>query len=301
MYVGIAAAGSLVSEDATTGMQLRGEPIQEIDEASGAQVRLQRNMKLGDKSLAGFRVHPPYRTGVGMVFWQRDIRLPPRGALEFYTGMGERAPGRSDGVVFAVELAETRQGRAGRFERVLEHAQVESKWVRHRAALDKWGGKQVRLRFVADVGPNDDATTDHACWGAVRVVGPGKNKPVTRNERFMTWVNDKAFSSSFYFSEIHSPTVDLTFAVEGHEPIYLSDLTAHAAPDVVYREFENGLAIANPSPRSATMDMEQLLPGQRFRRLQGSSQQDPVANNGTVAGRKLELRPKEGLFLIRVE
>ena len=50
--------------------------------------------------------------------WYRDVLVPAGAKLRFFTGMGERAPGRSDGVVFRVEVAELRDGRprVGRLE-----------------------------------------------------------------------------------------------------------------------------------------------------------------------------------------
>jgi hypothetical protein len=68
---------------------------------------------------------------------------------------------------------------------------------------------------------------------------------------------------------------------------------------VIYREFEHGLVLANPSPRPYELDLERLLPGRKFRRLEGSPEQDPATNDGTPVGATLTLRPKEGLFLVR--
>ncbi len=120
-------------------------------------------------------------------------------------------------------------------------------------------------------------------------------------ERFMTWVNEKDFDSGFYFSKIESDSVDLDFVVEGSEALSITRIQAHAHPDAIYREFERGLVLANPSPRPYEFDLAELSPGRTFRRLRGSRMQDPVANDGAAVGDKLTLGPKEGLFLIRVE
>ena len=131
----------------------------------------------------------------------------------------------------------------------------------------------------------------------VSVAPEGQTKP----ERFMTWVNEKDFDSTFYFSKIRSDKVILDFVIEGSEPLWIKRVQARAHPDAVYRQFEHGLVLANPSPRSYTFDLGKLFPGQTLRRLKGSATQDPVANNGSKVGGKLELGPKEGLFLVRVE
>jgi len=94
--------------------------------------------------------------------------------------------------------------------------------------------------------------------------------------------------------------VDLEFEVEGAEDMWLSEFSVHASPDVIYREFENGLVLANPSPRPFMFDLDELFPGQTFQRLQGTRTQDVVCNDGSIVRGELNLGPKEGLFLIRI-
>jgi len=117
--------------------------------------------------------------------------------------------------------------------------------------------------------------------------------------RFMTYVNDKPFTSGFYFSQISSRTIDLAFSFEGNESVWISDLTIHACPDVLYREFENGLVLANPARHEYVFDMDALFAGQKFRRLHGSPQQDPGTNNGSLVTGRLILQERDGLFLVR--
>ena len=115
----------------------------------------------------------------------------------------------------------------------------------------------------------------------------------------MTWVNEADFGAGFYFSELASPTVDLEFAVEGSEPVWISRLAAYAHPDAIYREFEHGVVLANPAPHSYDFDLDKLFPGTAFRRLKGSPRQDPATNNGAAVSGVVTLRPKEGLFLVQ--
>jgi len=116
--------------------------------------------------------------------------------------------------------------------------------------------------------------------------------------RFMTWLNEKDFTATFYFPNVRGKTVDLHLEVESGEPVWVVGLTAHAHPDAIYREFERGLVLANPSPRPYTFDLASLLPGKRYRRLRGSPLQDPQTNNGKPVGPKLTLGPKDALFLV---
>ena len=155
-----------------------------------------------------------------------------------------------------------------------------------------------------------------------------EGQEVGKDNRFMTWVGDSDFDSGFYFSNldcrqtsiesspVRAPTcatatnkpkvsngasqIDLEFVVEGSESIWISRIQAYCYPDVMYREFEHGLVLANPSPRPYTFDLDELFPGQTFQRLRGTSTQDVVCNDGSIVRGKLNLGTKEGLFLIRI-
>jgi len=117
--------------------------------------------------------------------------------------------------------------------------------------------------------------------------------------RFMTFVNGRKFTSHFAFGHVRSKQVDLEFEVEGREALYISAITTHASPDAIYRLYQNGLILANPSPRPYVFDLAALVPGRTYRRLRGSAAQDPKTNNGAAVGAKVTLGPKNALFLIR--
>ena len=93
----------------------------------------------------------------------------------------------------------------------------------------------------------------------------------------------------------------LRFEVEGAGPIWLSKITTHAHADATYRLFENGLVLANPSDAPYEFDLRQTAPGVRYRRLRGSSQQDPVTNNGQLVGDTVTLAACDSLFLVRIK
>jgi len=301
VHGGIAApAGVLVrSELPETAMGLRGRAEAAIDPNSGASVRFRRRCKLGGAAHDAYLVHPPYRAVKGYTAWWRDCTVPRRGRLELFTGMGERSPQRSDGVLFRVEAAELTDGRPGKRVRLLEHTQKAAEWVPHTVDLADWAGKRVRFRFVSDCGPKDNATTDHSHWGDVCVLGPAGRKGLTPAKRYMSWANHRAFASGFYFPDVRSKYVDLEFVVEGGEPVRVHGISAHAHPDAIYREYARGLVVANPSPRPYEFDLAKLLPGRRYRRLRAQPHQDTAANNGAPVGASLTLAPKDALFLIR--
>lgn len=304
MYVGINSPDQLASEFNPTGMRQRNAKEAPIDTATGALMRYEQSISLSGESYPGYRIHPPYRNGVGMVYWQRDVTIPRNAQLSFLTAMSERAPGRSDGVLFKVQIDTPKPNTPPQFKTIFEHNQIASEWMPHTLPLDQYANQRLTLRFVADAGPNDNSTTDQGMWGAPRITSrtnpraPSNQAPSGRRQ-FMTWANSKPFDSTFAFNSIQSESVDLTFQIEGHQPLYLNNLTAHAAPDGAYRLFQHGLVIANPSNQPATFHLNKIAPNQKFRRLLGSSQQDPTTNNGAPAQNKIKLAAKDALFLIR--
>ncbi len=293
--------GKLVTADLPyVGMCLRGQKEVPASPEAGAVVRYRPKWSLRGERHDCYLVHPPYRGGTGYTFWQRDVQVPKDGRIEFFLGMGERAPGRSDGVTFRALAAEIRNGKAGRYVQLFEADQIESRWTAHGVSLGRWSGNTLRLRFVSDCGQKDNATTDHSLWGDVRVVSPHVASDGTQPVRFMTWVNQKRFTSGFYFSQIESRTIDLEFRIEGLEPVWISKLTVHAHPDAIYREFENGVALVNPGRRSYVFDLDALFPGQAFRRIKGSPLQDPKTNDGSPVRGSVTLQDRDGLFLVRM-
>ena len=305
-WVGIAAPeGCLARDDwpPRTGMCLRGGREVNLDPTTGATVRWLAKTKLGDDGQvrSGFFVHPPYKGGTGYTFWARDVGVPLGGRLEFHTGMGPKSPERSDGVLFRVLVAELADGKAGPFTPLFEHVQKAWQWTPHQVSLARWGGRGVRLKFVSDCGPKDDATTDHSYWGDVWVLGPGGRKGVTQPVRHMTWLGTEPFTSTFYFPAVRSKAVHIELVVEGREPVWIRSIRAHAHPDAIVRHYERGAVLANPSPRPYTFDLPKLFPGQGFRRLRGSARQDPTTNNGQPAAGTLTLGARDALFLVKTE
>ena len=82
---------------------------------------------------------------------------------------------------------------------------------------------------------------------------------ITESKQFTTWVNDRPFQSRFYYQHVKSETVDLAITVGGSEPVYIQSVTVHAQSHAVYREFEHGVVLANPSRRPYTFDLQQLF------------------------------------------
>ncbi len=120
-----------------------------------------------------------------------------------------------------------------------------------------------------------------------------------RDEASALWVNQNAFKFYHYRGDVRGETVELHLEIEGDAPLWLSRLAAYAYPDVMYREFENGLVLANPSLRAFTFDLAKLLPNRMWRRLRGSPLQDPQTNNGARVAGAVTLGARDALFLVR--
>lgn len=283
-----------------SGMRVRGGTDVPLDRDSGARLAFQSNYRVGADSLPAMVLHPPYQSARGMVYWIREVEVPPDSDLYFSLGMAELAPARSDGIWYSVLIAEVKNGAPGEWKRIFESSTKEHRWIPHSVSLREWGGRRVRLRFEADCGPKDNATTDQGAWGYVRIIEPSAGG-VTKPERFMSWVNDRPFDASFYFRRVGSKTVDVTVSIEGGEPLILHSLSAHAHPDARARVFERGIVLANPSTTPFDVDLKSISPDRSYRRIQGSRQQDPKTNSGQPVRDRVRLGGLDGLFLMRAD
>jgi len=284
----------------TCGQCLRGSSEQELDTATGANLKFQRSVTIDGRTMTAFALHPPYKEKKGYVWWSRDVTLPALDYdLQFYLGMSEKAPGRSDGIWYRVFVAEIKGGVAGEDQKIFEQSTKAHEWIPGAVSLKAWSGRKFRIKFVADCGPKNNATTDQGYWGDVRLVLSGKSdSEITAFKSHMSWLNQKPFEASFYFREIRSEKVDLTITVEGAEPVLLKSLTAHAAADARCRTFEHGVVLGNPSLEPYTFELSLIACDRTLYRIKATSAQDGEANNGKVVGDKVTLGPLDGLFLL---
>jgi hypothetical protein len=118
----------------------------------------------------------------------------------------------------------------------------------------------------------------------------------------MTWLAAAPFEAGFYFAagELEGArNVTLHFEVEGEEPVVIERVEAYSAPDAMFRLFENGIVLANPSPAPVSFNLSELSPGVTYRRLAGSAHQDPSTNNEEAVAGRVTLGAKDGLFLVK--
>jgi hypothetical protein len=186
---------------ANTGLAVRGKAEQPLDTArTGAQFAPSRRV-VGGVSKEGLFCHPPYKGGVGYAFGTFRVSLPDAPcAFESYIGFADGST-TQDGCVFSVQVKaldvaqppsavhgtgpkKTQPGAAvphgtgpGAEQGFVTVEQVQyarlKAWGRLRADLAAFRGRTVLLRLVTDVGPNDNSSSDWACWGEPRIVYAG--------------------------------------------------------------------------------------------------------------------------------
>ena len=122
---------------------------------------------------------------------------------------------------------------------------------------------------------------------------------MNEENRLYSYINEKEFTSSFYFSGVGEELVDIEFTIEGGEPVRITGIEIFSHPDAMYREFEHGLVLGNPSTAPYTFNLEELFPGQKFRRINGTEKQDPGYNDGSPVSGQLTLQGRDGIFLVR--
>ncbi|SED49874.1 hypothetical protein [Ruania alba] len=115
----------------------------------------------------------------------------------------------------------------------------------------------------------------------------------------LTYIDTEPQHVVLYFPDVAHGPIDLRFLAEGTGSLTLRDLRLHAGADAMVREFEHGLVLANPSESPYQVDLASLFPEDRVRRLQGTPEQDPATNDGSLVGTSVTLGGTDGLALLR--
>lgn len=116
----------------------------------------------------GFFSHPPYASGkVGYSFALWDIALPAGQTSAFITQIGMRdGLHTTDGVTFKVVVIDA----AGKPTEVFSRHHAELRWEPVTVDLKAFAGQKIRLKLVADCGPANNTTADHAFWAEPKVI-----------------------------------------------------------------------------------------------------------------------------------
>jgi len=126
-----------------------------------------RTSSSGDVNKKAIFSHPPFGpSGPGYVFALATITLPKEPALiGWHMGMNDGTD-PTDGVTYRVVVIDE-QGKA---HQVFERHYDQVKWSPAEADLSAFAGRRLTLGLIADCGPDDDTTADHANWGEPRIV-----------------------------------------------------------------------------------------------------------------------------------
>ncbi len=116
-------------------------------------------------------------------------------------------------------------------------------------------------------------------------------------DRRWGYSNSKPFDNYFFFHEIPVTYADIEVTCESSEPVRLQSIQLYAAPDAMYRIFENGIVMTNPGLRPRSFDLKKISPGRKYRRLSATECQDAETNNGQPAGDCIILGRHDALFL----
>jgi hypothetical protein len=144
--------------DCTWGYRLRGK-----DEVSGADetgaVFSPEMIPAAGEQREGFFVHPPWKTGVGYTYAIFPLEVPGEPCrLSFGIGIRDGST-TQDGVEYRVIVID-----GNREQEVFRAIRATIGWEDHAVDLSPWSGRRVRIKLVADVGPNDNSYSDWAAW-----------------------------------------------------------------------------------------------------------------------------------------
>ncbi len=148
------------------GYALRGGDEVGPNSASGATFNVE-NLPCGGVTKLGIFAHPPWIGGVGYSWGKtRFIQLPDT-ECELRTSIGIRDGGDlSDGVLFKICLIDE----AAKEQELFSELWAKRQWKEASIDLSAFKGRRVALKFITDVGPNDNSNSDWAAWGEPRIL-----------------------------------------------------------------------------------------------------------------------------------
>lgn len=114
-----------------------------------------------------------------------------------------------------------------------------------------------------------------------------KNNP---KHKEMSWLGKDMSSSRFYFKELPEGKTTVYFHLEDNQIMNISRLNLFIGPEIVMREFENGIVIANPSKSEQKISLpKEIWKGVEF--LQ------PVMRKNKLVDGRLNIPSKDAVFL----
>jgi hypothetical protein len=127
---------------------------------------------IGSKTAGGITrecitTHPPWVGGTGYTYVLYDpVELPaePPAAFRASVCKGDGSD-MGDGILYKIAVVDE----AGEETIVGEQTVINHEWLEIEGDLSDWAGRTVRIKLIADCGPNDDTTGDWAGWAGMRI------------------------------------------------------------------------------------------------------------------------------------
>ncbi len=117
----------------------------------------------------------------------------------------------------------------------------------------------------------------------------------------LNYINSLDFlTCRFYFRNVKETKADIEISIEGGGEVILKNIEIISSQLALAREFKNGIVLVNPSTENFTFNLSELFKDSKFKRLQGTSLQNQIINNGEFTSNKVTLPGLSGLFLIKL-
>ncbi|MDO5566840.1 MAG: hypothetical protein Q4G59_09305, partial [Planctomycetia bacterium] len=162
----------LKSGRATKYAQIRGKAPTVDIAPFHANVAYLNIMTCGAEQKTGWFMHPPYVGGTGCVWLELKLAVPSiKGMTPVFRVFVGKQDGSAlgDGILFKIVLVENGKEKVLALKTVKDHA-----WYPLEVSLADYVGKEIVLRFIADVGSGNNSSGDWACWGTPRIESAGK-------------------------------------------------------------------------------------------------------------------------------
>lgn len=104
-------------------------------------------------------------------------------------------------------------------------------------------------------------------------------------------------TQTFLYRQVGGKDLSFRFEIEGGGDYFIRNLCLRVSDGVLYREFENGVVIVNPSFSAVPFDLD-VFGDWTFRRIDGSSS---VNDGETVTGTVIEIPGLDSVFLMKAE
>ena len=105
--------------------------------------------------------------------------------------------------------------------------------------------------------------------------------------------------SEFYFRNTFAGKAELVFEADAKSKLWMKELTVRSAIPVMYREFENGVVVANPSLKTIAFPISKIFPNSTLKHLT-SLEKPQHPQSGLIVGESIAIGALDGVFLEKI-